>query len=310
MHAAHVPPPTLLDLAAAQSGVMSCQQVLGLGGSNTMIRRFVRDGRWHRIASGVIATTAAPSWLGMVWAGLLLGGSSAVVGGPAAAHLHGIANQPDEIDIWASENSPRSRYPWRFHRSHRAGRGEPARVSLEQAVLDLCATGDADDIAATLATALSNRRSTGDRLRRLLVNNPTLRHRALILSMISDVSFGAESALEVRYLHHVERAHGLPAGQRQVRVSAHTRTDVGYLDHMVLVELDGRLGHDGSGIWRDWQRDNSHAVSGHFTTLRYGWHDVVRRPCEIAAQVADVLIHNGWPGLPRRCKHCRSVHSL
>lgn len=310
MHAAHVPSAALLSLSAAQSGVLSCRQVLELGGSNTMIRRFVRDARWHRIAAGVLATTAAPSWLGMVWAGLLLGGSSAVVGGPAAAHLHGIAEQPHQIDIWAPENSPRSREPWQFHRSHRAGRGEPARVSLEQAVLDLCAGGDVDDIAATLSNALSRRRSTSARLRLLVDTHPKLRHRALILSMLADVDAGAESALEVRYLRSVERAHGLPVGQRQVSVSSHTRTDVGYIEHMVLVELDGRLGHDGAGVWRDWQRDNHHAVSGHFTTLRYGWHDVVRRPCAIAAQVAETLKNNGWNGLPSRCRDCRSAYNF
>ena len=310
MHTAHVPSAPMLNLAVAQSGVMSCRQVLELGGSMTMIRRFVRDGRWFRIASGVLATTAQPEWLGMVWAGMLLGGSSAVVGGPAAAHLHGVCTQPDLIDIWAPEASPRSRDPWRFHRNHRSGRGEPARVTLEQAVLDVCSAGDADDIAATLACALGKRRSTAARLRSLVDAYPRLRHRTLILSMLADVSGGAESALEVRYLRDVERAHALPAGQRQVSVSSHTRTDVGYVEHLVLVELDGRLGHEGPGVWRDWKRDNEHAVSGHFTTLRYGWNDVVSRPCAIAAQVAEVLAHNGWTGLARRCKDCRAVHRL
>lgn len=310
MHRTHVPTEALLSLAAAQAGVLGCQQVLELGGSNTMIRRFVRDGRWHRIAAGVLATTASPSWLGLVWAGILLGGTSAVVGGPAAAHLHGIAPEPAVIDIWASENSPRNSARWRFHRQHRTGRGEPTRVSLEQAVLDLCSAGNPDDIASTLATALGKRRSMTGCLRALIDAQPCLRHRRLILAMLTDVSAGAESALEVRYLRDVERAHGLPTGQRQVSVSAHTRTDVGYADHMVLVELDGRLGHDGAGAWRDWQRDNRHALSGHFTTLRYGWHDVVSRPCEIASQVADVLHQNGWTGLPTRCRACRSVHTI
>ena len=307
MHATLVPSSTLLDLASAQDGVLSCRQVLDLGGSNTMIRRFVRDGRWHRIASGILSTNSSTDWLGLVWAGVLLGGSSAVVGGPAAAHLHEIAPQPEVIDIWAPDNAPRSRHPWQFHRDRRSGRGEPTRVSLEQAVLDVCSTGDSDDIAATLATALSKRRTTAA-VRALVEPQQHLRHRKLILAMLADVGAGAESALEVRYLRDVERAHGLPVGQRQVGVSAHTRTDVGYVEHMVLVELDGRLGHDGAGVWRDWARDNDHAASGRFITLRYGWHDVVRRPCEIAGQVAEVLIQNGWTGLPRRCRGCRAVH--
>ncbi len=308
MHPTHVPSATLLNLAAAQEGVLSCRQVTDLGGSNTMIRRFVRDGRWHRIASGILSTTSSPGWLGLVWAGMLLGGSSAVVGGAAAAHLHEIGPKPPIIDIWSPDSFPRCRDPWQFHRDHRSGRGEPARVSLEQAVLDVCSSGDPDDIAATIAAALNKRRTTASAVRALVETQQRLRHRKLILAMLADVGAGAESPLEVRYLRDVERAHGLPLGQRQVGVGAGTRTDVGYVEHMVLVELDGRLGHEGAGVWRDWARDNHHAVSGHFITLRYGWDDVVRRPCELAWQVAEVLTQNGWTGLLRRCGSCRAVH--
>ncbi len=231
------------------------------------------------------------------------------MGGAAAAHLHGICPEPTVIDIWTPESSPRWREPWRFHRDSRKGRGEPAKVSLEQATLDVCSTGDQDDIAATLAAALRSRRTTAARLRSLLLSKPHVRHRQLILAMLTDVAAGAESALEVRYLRDVEKAHGLPVGTRQVGLSAHTRTDVGYLDELVLVELDGRLGHDGIGVWRDWSRDNHHAVASNFTTLRYGWNDVVRRPCDVARQVGEALVHGGWSGVPAQCKACRRVHS-
>lgn len=298
---------TILDLAEAQSGVLSCQQVLDLGGSDALIRRMLRDGHWHRIAAGVLATTMSTTWLGLVWAGILVAGPSAVVGGAAGAHLHGIGPEPERIDIWVPDRSPRSRSPWFFHRSARTGRGEPPRASLEQASLDLCASDDPDGIAATLATTLSTRRTSVRSLRSLALATPTLRHRKMILGMLEDVGSGAESALEVRYLRDVERAHGLPVGRRQVSVSTSTRSDVGYLEHLVLVELDGRLGHDGEGVWRDWARDNDHALA-EYTTLRYGWSDVVRRPCEVAWQVGEVLRQRGWTGVLHRCRSCRKVH--
>ncbi len=124
--------------------------------------------------------------------------------------------------------------------------------------------------------------------------------------MLEDVGDGAESPLEVRYLRDVERAHALPVGHRQVSISTGTRSDVGYLNQFVLVELDGRLGHDGAAAWRDWSRDNKHALANHIT-LRYGWQDVVHRPCVVASQVADALIRGGWSGTPRRCRSCRKV---
>ncbi len=308
VYATRVPDPALWDLAEAQRGVLSRHQILALGGTDAMIRRLLREGRWHRVVSGIVSTSRRPEWLGWVWAGLLLGGSSAVVGGAAAAHLHGITGQPDVVDIWAPGKSPRWRHPWRFHRQFRSGRGEPAKVSLEQATMDVCSIGDADEIAATLASAVSTRRTTPERLRLSAQAQPCLRHRRLILELLEDVGAGAESPLEVRYLRDVERAHGLPPGDRQVSVSSGTRSDVGYLELGVLVELDGVLGHSGTGAWRDWERDNAHAL-GQFTTLRYGWQDIVSRPCAVARQVAEALGQGGWMGIPTRCRSCRHLPS-
>jgi hypothetical protein len=81
---------------------------------------------------------------------------------------------------------------------------------------------------------------------------------------------------------------------------------VGYDGYTLLVELDGRLGHEGAGRFRDLRRDNDFALRS-LITLRYGWWDVVERPCEVAWQVATVLRSRGWEGVPTRCHRCRSV---
>ena len=125
--------------------------------------------------------------------------------------------------------------------------------------------------------------------------------------MLSDVAKGVESPLELRYLRDVERAHGLPEGQRQrYRGGLRHRTDVSYDEFAVLVELDGRLGHEGAGRFRDMRRDNDFALRA-LLTLRYGWPDVVDRPCEVAFQVATVLADRGWTGLFGRCHRCERV---
>ena len=77
-----------------------------------------------------------------------------------------------------------------------------------------------------------------------------------------------------------------------------------YEEYQLVVELDGRLGHDGIGRFRDMYRDNAGVVEG-VVTLRYGWHDVTDRPCAMAIQVGDVLMRRGWFGVPRRCDRCR-----
>jgi hypothetical protein len=75
-----------------------------------------------------------------------------------------------------------------------------------------------------------------------------------------------------------------------------------------LVELDGRLGHEGMDRFRDMERDNRFALVD-WTTLRYGWYDVVERPCEVATQVAQLLMSRGWPGTPTCCPRCARWHS-
>ena len=65
-------------------------------------------------------------------------------------------------------------------------------------------------------------------------------------------------------------------------------------------ELDGREAHPDHARHRDRRRDNRVTVSGR-ATLRYGWREVVGDPCEVAAEVAEVLRRLGWPGEARRC---------
>lgn len=50
---------------------------------------------------------------------------------------------------------------------------------------------------------------------------------------------------------------------------------------------------------QDQARDNATAVSG--ATLRYGWGDVTRRPCETARQEAAALRERGWTGTLKPC---------
>jgi len=68
------------------------------------------------------------------------------------------------------------------------------------------------------------------------------KHRKLLGDILRDVAVGAESPLEMRFLHDVERPHGLPRGNRQQRRQGLPYlSDVGYNGYRVLVELDGRL---------------------------------------------------------------------
>ena len=79
-----------------------------------------------------------------------------------------------------------------------------------------------------------------------------------------------------------------------------------YRQYATVVELDGRLGHEGLGRFHDLRRDNAAAVMGE-QTLRYGWFDVRGEQCQVAFQVGGVLSLRGWAGPVTRCPRCRLV---
>ena len=120
--------------------------------------------------------------------------------------------------------------------------------------------------------------------------------------MLVDVAEGAQSPLELKYLRDVERAHALPVGSRQVRVAGQRViwVDVDYDEFTTRVELDGRLGHQGEGRFRDRRRDNR-AVVGRVWSLWYGYAETFGTPCDVAVEVALVLADRGWTGAPRPC---------
>jgi hypothetical protein len=109
--------------------------------------------------------------------------------------------------------------------------------------------------------------------------------------------------LERRFLLHVERAHGLPEGRRQGRERTRSGTayrDGEYVDQALVLELQGRLGHEWAlDHWADLGRDLDAATCGRLT-LRAGWGQVLQ-PCRFADVLAAVLTARGWTGTPLPC---------
>ena len=120
---------------------------------------------------------------------------------------------------------------------------------------------------------------------------------------LGDAEDGALSVLEYRYVHRVERPHGLPAARRQARIRQRTGNrylDNLYEDYGVCVELDGTAAHPADEQWRDKRRDNANMIRD-IVTLRFGFLELGDRRCESAADVAAVLRRRGWPGSPHPC---------
>jgi hypothetical protein len=271
------------------------------------------DESWRPLARGVYCTDPAePSWRSWAWAGVLIGGDEARLGGIAAGFLHGIIEEPPVVItvlVPGAGGRPRISGPWDFRREQPgvrrpAGRGSPPRLGVEDTILDLADQADLADLIGWTGRAVQLGRTTLSRLRAALDRRSRIPRRRLLTELFDDVAAGARSPLERRYLHDVERSHGLPAGDRQVPQPG-SEVDVWYREFGLLVELDGHRGHEGVGRFRDLRRDNRSTGRG-LATLRYGYPDVVGSPCQVAHQVADNLTLRGWTGVLSACPRCRS----
>ena len=259
VHARIDPSDDLLLLAAQQSGVVTAEQALGHGLTRASLKRLVDQGAWQRLTRGVfLLGVGEPTWLALAWAGTLIGGDRARLGFAAAGHLWGIVEDaPGTIPVlvpWTTVLEPRE--PWDFRRERPGVRsdrspGSPSRTTLEDTVIDLCADATPRELVSFVTSAVQTGRTSATALLASVDRRARLSQRALLKELLTDVDEGAESPLELRYLHDVERRHQLPQARRQQR-SARRRAvrDLRYEEFALLIELDGRTHIPaGSATW-------------------------------------------------------------
>jgi hypothetical protein len=288
-------------------------QLLSWGWTSEEIQGQVRAKRWRRVHRGVYLTaTGPPAREALLWAALLAAGDGAVLVGPTAAELWGFGRPAPGVHVAVPSNRKvRKRLVGvRVVRSDAAvarvdPRREPPRTTVEDTVLDLVDVSEDDRGAVGWITAAFSARATDPRrLLQAAERRPRMVRRSLVETTCAKVRAGATSPLEIGWLDRVERPHGLPQAARQRVASGRDGRvfrDVVYDGYGVVVELDGRLGHEGAEhAFRDMDRDNR-AVLGGLVTLRFGWTAVMGHPCEAAAQVANVLAARGWVGELVRC---------
>ncbi len=282
------------------------------------MRNLARAGRWRRLHLGVYATfTGEPPRDAVMWAAVLRAGPRSVLSHETAAETYGLIARPSKLLHVTIPQAQRVE-PIPGLVIHRSSRDLeqirdpgllPPRTMVEETVLDLAqAAADFDDVVALLARACQRRLTLPVLLRQSLDARSRSRWRTEIREALQDVASGVHSPLEYRYLRDVERAHGLPAADRQACAAQNGRViqrDVRYRRYGVVVELDGAASHPAEQRLADNRRDNAAAASG-MVTLRYGWTDVTERPCQTAAEVAATLRARGWTGQLRRCgPECR-----
>jgi very-short-patch-repair endonuclease len=320
---ASIPYQELLEL---QHGVVARWQAVQAGLTLSAVDNELRRGRWQTLYRGVYATyTGSPSRAAVLCGAVLRAGTGAVLSHGTAAELDGIIDKPTGLihvtvgpakQVAVSALETRGRVPRIIvHRSARISMTRhpsrfPPRTRIEETTLDLTQlAGDAEEAVAWLTRACSRRLTTPDLIRMAMTARPKLRWRAELTNALPDVRCGAHSALEWRYVRHVERPHGLPRAIRQSRSKVGGRLrylDNHYRDFGVAVELDGQATHPAEERWQDIHRDNASAAAG-LVTLRYNWADVTMRPCLVAREISALLQARGWTGLLRPCGICSLI---
>lgn len=297
-----------MDLEAlirGQHGVVSTEQALGGGLSEDALRWRVESGRWSRLGRGLyLAQTGPIDWAGRAQALVLRAGDGAALGLGAAEYLHGVAPGPPTVITVMVPRGRRvqrlggTRVRMRSHLEVVRRRGLPV-TSAATTVLDLADVGEWRGAVATVARWVQRRRTTVAEVTDALEARSRHRHRRVLLAAMGVVAEGAESLLEVGYVRRVERAHGLPRSTMQVRDGS-LRRDFEYEVWGVVVEVDGRLGHEGEHVAVDRRRDRRTAGRGR-VTLRAGWFEVEGDPCDLAVDVVLALRARGAGVTARAC---------
>ncbi|GAB2991048.1 type IV toxin-antitoxin system AbiEi family antitoxin domain-containing protein [Nocardioides montaniterrae] len=300
-----------------QSGVVRRAQLLELGFAPHDVRRMVRHRDLVPLHPGVLINhTGTPTWEQRAWAAVLACWPAALRAESAqrASSLRLMTGpddgRPIELMVPASRSlRPPAGVVVRRSRSFDQQvdmTALPPRQHTTDWVLDLADEAPREiDAIASIADAVGAQRLRPDEALAALARRTRSRRRAFIAAVLADARDGACSVLEQRYLQRVERAHGLPSADRQVRAAAKGTIyrDVVYQRFRTVVELDGRLHHTRAGDRdRDLDRDLDAAVGG-LLTLRLGWGQT-ERACATAVRVAAVLQIRGWTGTATRCPAC------
>ncbi|MDO5503258.1 MAG: hypothetical protein Q4G67_08810 [Actinomycetia bacterium] len=301
-------PDEVAGLARRQAGVL-CRRQLTEHLSDEAIEWRLASGRWQRIMPGVYATHAGEvTWEMRAHAAVLYCGKDAVLALDAAGYLHGfITRQPQVITVAVPHSRKVRRVPGlkvvRRRQLQSATRKGFAVTTAVESVLDCAASPlfTERDVICLVADAVRARAATEDDLAAGLAGRARHPHRRVIALAIGDVAEGAESGLEILALRDVIRAHGLPEMTMQQPVDGgRLRRDFENEEYRVVLELDGRVGHEGSDRLRDLRRDRQASSSGRIT-LRAGWVDAATDPCELAWDLFGTYRSRGYRGALLSC---------
>ena len=293
-------PETLQRQLNLQHNAITAAQVAAAGIPRRRLRWLLDSGVWQRTSDGLYyAGRGSQPWLSRAWGAILSTGPDAVLGEASAARLHQLLPE-DASPIQVIIPSARRAVPREgviVTRSRTSRRTQTIKdlpcTTVPETIVDCAATLPGRDLEALIGRAFQRSKCNKEAIGRALAGRRTVAQRRLLTAAAADAAVGAHSLFEMTYLRTVERPHGLPRADRQVRVGKMFEwADVWYGGLRVIVELDGTAFHE-NAPFRDRARDNRNSRS-RCVILRFGWAEVLDDPCGVALEVAENLVARGW----------------
>jgi hypothetical protein len=301
--------PHLPELAEAQCGVTTRQQLIGLGVTLSTINSQLAAQRWTKWGSHVVILhNFEPTRAQLMWAAVLDAGYPAALASHTALELQGFkpfAREASEIHLLIERGAKVTRHPMiTVHESRRVKpeyhvdvAGLPC-TDIARSAIDAAVWQPWPRFAcAQVAAAVQQRLCTAEDLDRAMRYVGRVRHKAHLREAIMDIRGGSQALSEID-LVRLCRRFGLQEPDRQIKRSdRHGRPR--YLDaewklpsgRRVVLEVDGAHHLDVENWQADMRRERGVVIGG-AQVLRATSVEVRIEPSQIAADLIAI-------GVPR-----------
>lgn len=287
-----------LRLAERQHGIITREQLAGLGCADRTTRRRVEEGIWISIGHGVYRMRGATDDLAARSRAVAAQIPDAVLAGPSAAAIRG------RRDPWESVGLGQTPYVIGRWRSGVAARfvthpgvststiGGITVASVTDTVIDLLRFLPAGSARLVAYRACQTRILTVADLTVACERLVRCSGAPQLRAITADMADGAQSEAErlaVKILQEMgvtgwvtQHEITLPDGSRAV-------IDIAFPERLIAIEVDGRAFHtDAARFERDRRRQNMLVQYG-WTVLRFTWTDVAERPRSVAERIRATL---------------------
>jgi very-short-patch-repair endonuclease len=293
----------VMELAAAQHGLLHRADLAQLGISRETIRRWCRTDLLEPLHASAYRLTGAPTtWEQRVLTAVWGSGPAALASHRTAAALWGVANRPPRVETispygcsWAAAGA--HHHETRTLRPiDRDLRASIPVTSIERTVIDCASVVRLGRLAEVFDDAVRTGLTTYESVHESLLGLPTRGRRGVrMLRTLLAERLGDEVATQSGFealMARVLRSAGLPPPRRQWRVIVGGRTyflDFAWPHERVAVECDSMLAHSTpSRLEADLIRQNDLVAAG-WTVLRFTRRVVEHERGRTAARIRAAL---------------------